>query len=150
MALPPSVDPLLSVGTARRVPRVENTDDKETAADGHNCTGALKHIISSLLGDLFYTTTWCYLTYITNVRSPPPCREKSVQASEQHWPPSVEQYRWRQFMQGPTSFIHRRTTPAGARGIIDAAPTSLGGRNPGENKNLGAASSKENNNNDRG
>ena len=34
-------------------------------------------------------------------------------------------------------------TPAGERRIIDAAPASLGGQNPKENKNLGATSSNE-------
>ena len=56
------VDPLLIVGTARRVPRVDNTDGGQTAAAIQHWTGALKHRLSSLLSDLLYTTTWCYLT----------------------------------------------------------------------------------------
>ena len=56
------VDPLLTVGTARWVPRVDDTDDGQTAAAGQHWTGALKHRLSSLLSDLLYTTTWFYLT----------------------------------------------------------------------------------------
>ena len=55
------VDTLLNVGIARRVPHVDNTDDRQTAAAGHHWTGAIKHILSSLLSDILYTTTWCYL-----------------------------------------------------------------------------------------
>ena len=45
--------------------------------------------------------------------------------------------------QKPWSNQLQGKTPAGERSIIDAAPTSLGGRNPEEHKNLGATSSKE-------
>ena len=51
------VDPLITVGTARKVPRVENTDDRQTAAAGHHWTGEpLKHRLSSLLSSILYTT----------------------------------------------------------------------------------------------
>ena len=52
------VDPLLTVGTARRVPRVGNTDDRKTAAAGQHWTGVkpLKNRLSSLLSDLPFTT----------------------------------------------------------------------------------------------
>ena len=56
------VDTLLIVGTAQWVPHVDNTDDRQIAAAGQNWTDALKHRLSSLLSDLLYTTTWCYLT----------------------------------------------------------------------------------------
>ena len=55
-------DPLLTVGTSRRVPHVDNTDDRQIAAAGQHWTYTLKHRLSSLLSDLLYTTTWCYLT----------------------------------------------------------------------------------------
>ena len=42
------VDPLLTVGTARRVPRVDNMDDGQTATSGQDWTGALKHRLSAL------------------------------------------------------------------------------------------------------
>ena len=42
-----AVDPLLTVGTARRVPRVNNTDEGQTAAAGQRWTGALKHRLSA-------------------------------------------------------------------------------------------------------
>ena len=42
-----NVDPLITVGTARRVPRVDNTDDGQTAAAGQHWTGALKHRLSA-------------------------------------------------------------------------------------------------------
>ena len=52
-----AVDPLLTVGTAWRVPRVDNTDDRQTSAAEQHWTGEpLKHILSSLLSDLLYTT----------------------------------------------------------------------------------------------
>ena len=53
-----AVDPLLTVGTARRVPRVGNTDDRQTAAAGQHWKGVdpLKHGLSSLLSDLTFTT----------------------------------------------------------------------------------------------
>ena len=41
------VDPLLTVGTSRRVLRVNNTDDGQTAAAGQHWTGALKHRLSA-------------------------------------------------------------------------------------------------------
>ena len=41
------VDPLLTVGTVRRVPRVNNMDEVQTAAAGQHWTGALKHILSA-------------------------------------------------------------------------------------------------------
>ena len=41
------VDLLITAGTARRVPRVDNTDDGQTAADGQHWTGALKHRLSA-------------------------------------------------------------------------------------------------------
>ena len=52
------VDPLLTVGTARRVSQVDNTDDRHTAADRQHWMGVkpLKHRLSSLLSDLPYTT----------------------------------------------------------------------------------------------
>ena len=52
------VDPLLTVGKARRVPRVENTDDRQTAVVRQNWTGVepLKHRLNSLLSDLPFTT----------------------------------------------------------------------------------------------
>ena len=37
------VDPLLTVGTAHRVPCVNNTDEVQTAVARQNWTGALKH-----------------------------------------------------------------------------------------------------------
>ena len=53
------VDPLLTVGTARRVLYVDNTDDRQTAVAGQHWTGeTLKHRLRSLLSDLLYTTTW--------------------------------------------------------------------------------------------
>ena len=71
------------------------------------------------------------------VRSPPPCREKSVEASAFHWPSSFVPYcRWR-LTYVPTLLLHRRPTPAGTLVIIDASPASLGGQNPGEHKTLG-------------
>ena len=52
------VDPLLTIGTARRVPRVDNTDDRQIAAARKHWTGEpLKHRIISLLSDILYTTT---------------------------------------------------------------------------------------------
>ena len=55
-ALTEVVDPLLTVGTARRVPRVENMDDRQTAAAGQHWTGEpLKHRLRSLLSDILYT-----------------------------------------------------------------------------------------------
>ena len=52
-----SVDTLLTVGTARWVPRVDNTDGRHTAADRQHWTGVkpLKHRLSSLLSDLTFT-----------------------------------------------------------------------------------------------
>ena len=47
------VDPLRTVGTARRVPHVGNTDDRQTAAAGQHWTGV--HRLSSLLSDLRFT-----------------------------------------------------------------------------------------------
>ena len=41
------VDPLLTVGTARRVPRVNNTDEGQTAAGRQHWTDALKHRLSA-------------------------------------------------------------------------------------------------------
>ena len=41
------VDPLLTVGTARRVPRVDTTDDGQTSAAGQHWTVALKHRLSA-------------------------------------------------------------------------------------------------------
>ena len=66
----------------------------------------------------------------------------------QHQPSSVVPYRRRQLTYGPTFFLHRRPTPAGARGIIDLAPDSLGGKNPREHKNFEAASSNKKQNKD--
>ena len=53
-----SLDPPLTVGTVRQVPRVGNTDDRQTAAARQHWTGLepLKHRLSSLLSDLPYTT----------------------------------------------------------------------------------------------
>ena len=52
------VDPLLTLGTAWRVPRVGNTDDSQTVASGQHWMGVepLKHRLSSLLSDLHFTT----------------------------------------------------------------------------------------------
>ena len=51
------VDLLLTVGTLRRVPRVDNTDDRQTAAVRQHWTGEpLKNRLSSLLSYLLYTT----------------------------------------------------------------------------------------------
>ena len=49
---------LLTVGTARQVPRVCNTDDRQTGAARQHWTGVepLKHRLSSILSDLPYTT----------------------------------------------------------------------------------------------
>ena len=41
------VDTLLTVGTARRVACIDNTDDRHKAASGQHWTGALKHILSA-------------------------------------------------------------------------------------------------------
>ena len=41
------VNTLLTVGTARRFPRVNNTDEGQTAAAGQHWTGALKHRLSA-------------------------------------------------------------------------------------------------------
>ena len=41
------VDPLLTVSTARRVPRVNNTDEVQTAAAGQHWTDAVKHRLSA-------------------------------------------------------------------------------------------------------
>ena len=48
------VDPPLTVGTARRVPRVDITDDRQTAAAGQHWTGVepLKDRLISLLSDI--------------------------------------------------------------------------------------------------
>ena len=48
------VDPLLTLGTVRRVPRIDNTDERQTATAGQHWTGVhpLKHRLSSLLSDL--------------------------------------------------------------------------------------------------
>ena len=55
------VDPRLTVGTARRVTRVYNTDDRQTVAAGQHWTGKpLKHRLSSLLSYLHLTTIKCY------------------------------------------------------------------------------------------
>ena len=172
-----NVDPRLTVGTARRVPHVDNMDERQTAAAGQNWTGeAIKHGLSSLLSDLHFTTIKCYSIYITNVRSPPPFREKSVEASAQIvligrtvsseaidvWPnvasssPSDTCWRARHHQRRPS--FPWATKPrgtqkprgnqlqgkksAGERGIINAAPASLGQKNPEEHKNLGANSSK--------
>ena len=53
------VDPLLTVGTARRVPCVGNTDDRQTAAARQHWAGVepLKHRLRSLLSDLHFTTS---------------------------------------------------------------------------------------------
>ena len=51
------VDPRLTVGTARKVPHVDNTDDRQTVAAGKHWTGKpLKHRLRSLLSDLRFTT----------------------------------------------------------------------------------------------
>ena len=51
------VNTLLTVGTARRVPCVDKTDDRQTAAARQHWAGKpLKHRLSSLLRDLLYTT----------------------------------------------------------------------------------------------
>ena len=68
---------------------------------------------------------------MTNVRSPPPCREKSVEAWRSiglHWPYCIV---GNEKTYGPTS-RYRRPTPAGERGVCDAASASLGRRNPKE------------------
>ena len=51
------VDTLFTVGTAQRVPRVDNTDERHTAADRQNWTGVepLKHRLISLLSDIPFT-----------------------------------------------------------------------------------------------
>ena len=55
------VDPRLTVGTARPVPCVDNTDNRQTAAAGQHWTGEpLKHRLSSLLSYLCFTTIKCY------------------------------------------------------------------------------------------
>ena len=56
------VDPLITVGTARQVPCLGNTDYRQKAATGQHWTGVerLKHRLSSLLSDLPFTTTKCY------------------------------------------------------------------------------------------
>ena len=54
----------------------------------------------------------------------------------QHRPSLVLPYCWRRLTYSPISLLHRRPTPAGARGNIDAAPASLWGRNSGEHKTL--------------
>ena len=41
------VDPLVTVGTVRRVPRVNNPDEGQTAAAGQHWTGTLKHRLSA-------------------------------------------------------------------------------------------------------
>ena len=51
-------DPLCTVGTGRRVPRVGNTDCRQTAAAGQHWTGL--HRLSSLLSCLHFTTTKYY------------------------------------------------------------------------------------------
>ena len=76
------VHPRLTVGTAWRVPHVGNTDDRHTGAAWQHLTGEpLKHRLSSKLSDLRFTTIKCYSIYITNVRCPPLCWEKSVEDS---------------------------------------------------------------------
>ena len=40
-------DPLLTVGTARRVPHVNNMDEGQTAAAGQHWTGTLKNRLSA-------------------------------------------------------------------------------------------------------
>ena len=52
------VDLLLTVGTARRVPRVGNTEDRYKAAARQHWTGVkpLKHKLSSLLSDITFTS----------------------------------------------------------------------------------------------
>ena len=79
IALDLNVDPQITVGTAWRVPRVDNTDHRQIAAAGQHWTGKpLKHRLRPLLSDLRCTTIKCYSIYITNTRSPPPWRDKSV------------------------------------------------------------------------
>ena len=51
------VDPRLTLGTARKVPCVDNTDDRQIAATGQYWTGKpLKHIPISLLSNIRLTT----------------------------------------------------------------------------------------------
>ena len=59
------VDPRLTLGTARRVLRVDNKDDRQTAAAGQHWTGEpRKHRLSSLLSDLSCTTIkWYSIRY---------------------------------------------------------------------------------------
>ena len=42
-----NVDPRLTVGTARRVPHVDNMDDVQTAAAGKHWTDTLKYRLSA-------------------------------------------------------------------------------------------------------
>ena len=67
---------------------------------------------------------------ITNIRSPPPCRDRSVEASAQFRPSSSEPNRRWRLTYDPTSLLNRCPTPAGARDNSNAAPTTLGGQNP--------------------
>ena len=72
---------------------------------------------------------------MTNVRSTPPCQEKSVEASaliDLHW--SIPYPCWR-LTYGPTSLCHRLTPPS-ERGIIDAAPASLRDETPRNDEEL--------------
>ena len=94
---------------------------------------------------IYFYRIWRSSIYITNVRYHPLCREKSVEASVHPQPSLVIPNRRRRLAYGSTTLLHRHTTPAGARDIIDAAPASLGGQNPGEQENLGATNSKERN-----
>ena len=60
------VDPQITVGTTRRVPHVDNMDERQTAAAGQNWTGeAIKHGLSSLLSDLHFTTIKWYSIIIS-------------------------------------------------------------------------------------
>ena len=115
-----------------RVPRVGSTDYKQTSAAGHT-RRTPKPITKLTISDLRLTTSKCSSIWIANVSSPPLCREKSVEAWRSiglHWSYCIV---GSDYTYVPTS-RYRCPKPAGERDIIDAAPVSLGGRNPEEQR----------------
>ena len=83
------------IPTYCRVSRVGNTEDIQTATAGET-RQTPKTITNLTISDLRLTTSKYSSIYITNVRPPPPCREKSVDALAQHRTSSVVLYRRRQ------------------------------------------------------
>ena len=120
------VDTRLTVGTARRVPCVDNTDDIQTAASRQHWTGKpLKHRLSSLLV-IYVVPLISAIKYRSLTSALPPVPGEECRGLGAHRPSLVVPYRRGRLTYGQTLLLHPCPTPSGERGIIDAAPASLG------------------------